>query len=61
MRMIADDDDEATTSGPSKGQATQQPAWMRQLFDRCKEWLGLLPEVCTLPSLTESLNNGLRT
>ena len=44
-RTIADDDDEATTSGPAKGQTTQQPAWMRQLFDRCKEWLEQLPAV----------------
>ncbi|GJE87844.1 dynein heavy chain protein 1 [Phanerochaete sordida] len=43
MRMIADDDDEAATSGPVKGQTTQQPAWMRQLYDRCKEWLEQLP------------------
>ena len=45
MRMLADDDDEATPSGPSKGQTTQQPAWMRNLFDRCKEWLEQLPAV----------------
>ena len=45
MRMIADDDDEAVSSGPSKGQPTQQPAWMRQLFDRCKEWHDQLPQV----------------
>ncbi|KAI0639011.1 dynein heavy chain [Trametes polyzona] len=44
MRMLADDDDEATPSaGPSQGQASQQPAWMRQLHERCREWLQQLP------------------
>ncbi|KAI3615632.1 cytoplasmic dynein 1 heavy chain 1-like [Moniliophthora roreri] len=43
MRMLADDDDEATPSA-SKSQGSQQPAWMRSLHDRCREWLALLPE-----------------
>ncbi|KAI0666280.1 dynein heavy chain [Trametes maxima] len=44
MRMLADDDDEATpSSGPSQGQASQQPAWMRNLHERCGEWLQQLP------------------
>ncbi|KAN0138520.1 Dynein heavy chain and region D6 of dynein motor domain containing protein [Lactarius tabidus] len=44
MRMLADDDDDiVTTSGPAKGSALQQPAWMRALYDRCKDWLGQLP------------------
>ncbi|KAH9922687.1 dynein heavy chain [Amylocystis lapponica] len=45
MRMLADDDDEAAASsaGPSKGQASQQPAWMRNLLERCREWLQQLP------------------
>lgn len=47
MRMLADDDsDAASTTGPSKGQSAQQPAWMRNLLDRCREWLALLPQVC---------------
>lgn len=45
MRMLADDDDEATPSaGPSQG-ASQQPAWMRNLNERCREWLEQLPAV----------------
>ncbi|KAI0828245.1 dynein heavy chain [Trametes gibbosa] len=44
MRMLADDDDEATpAAGPSQGQASQQPAWMRNLHERCREWLQQLP------------------
>ncbi|KAI0961093.1 hypothetical protein AcV7_000287 [Taiwanofungus camphoratus] len=45
MRMLADDDDEGapTSSGPSKGQVSQQPAWMRNLLERCREWLEQLP------------------
>lgn len=46
MRTLADDDDEATpAAGPAKGQASQQPAWMRNLHERCREWLGQLPKV----------------
>lgn len=46
MRMLADDDEDvAQASGPSKGQASQQPAWMRNLLERCTEWLGQLPNV----------------
>ncbi|TDL28876.1 dynein heavy chain protein 1 [Rickenella mellea] len=44
MRTLEDDDDdEIKTSGPAKGQQSQQPAWMRSLLDRCKEWLSALP------------------
>ncbi|KAI0271628.1 dynein heavy chain protein 1 [Gloeopeniophorella convolvens] len=44
MRTLADDDEEgASASGPSKGSASQQPAWMRALHERSKEWLGQLP------------------
>ncbi|KAJ3973292.1 dynein heavy chain protein 1 [Lentinula raphanica] len=51
MRMQADDDDETVTTATSKSQSSQQPAWMRQLFDRCKEWLSSLPEKFnTLPA-----------
>ena len=47
MRMLSDDDDDAAASGSgqSKGQTPQQPAWMRQLHERCKEWLEQLPSV----------------
>jgi dynein heavy chain 1 len=44
MRMLADDDDELITTATQK-QTSQQPAWMRTLFERCREWLGLLPTV----------------
>ncbi|KAH9046427.1 dynein heavy chain protein 1 [Lactarius hengduanensis] len=44
MRMLADDDDDTVaTSGPAKGSALQQPAWMRVLYERCKDWLSQLP------------------
>ncbi|KIY66037.1 dynein heavy chain protein 1 [Cylindrobasidium torrendii FP15055 ss-10] len=43
MRLLADDDDEATPTASSSS-SSQQPAWMRALYDRCKEWLELLPE-----------------
>jgi dynein heavy chain 1 len=45
MRMLADDDDELMTTAIQK-QTSQQPAWMRSLFERCREWIGLLPTVC---------------
>ena len=46
MRTLADDEDEATPSaGPSQGQTSQQPAWMRNLHERCREWLQQLPAV----------------
>ncbi|KAH7905070.1 dynein [Hygrophoropsis aurantiaca] len=51
MRTLTDDDDDvASTSGPSKGQPSQQPAWMRNLHERCREWLSQLPStLATLP------------
>ncbi|KAJ3827585.1 dynein [Lentinula raphanica] len=49
--MQADDDDETVTTATSKSQSSQQPAWMRQPFNRCKEWLSSLPEKFnTLPA-----------
>ncbi|KAF9015424.1 dynein heavy chain [Cyathus striatus] len=42
MRMLADDDDEVASTS-SKSQTSQQPAWMRTLFERCREWLEQLP------------------
>ncbi|KAF8665172.1 hypothetical protein AX16_000636 [Volvariella volvacea WC 439] len=51
MRMLADDDDIASTS-TSKTQSTQ-PAWMRSLLEKCREWLGVLPATFnTLPKQT---------
>ncbi|RXW18442.1 hypothetical protein EST38_g7401 [Candolleomyces aberdarensis] len=44
MRMLADDDDEAGAATTTKSQGSQQPAWMRSLLERCKEWLDLLPQ-----------------
>jgi len=44
MRTLSDDDDEVTTTTATKSQGTQQPAWMRSLLERCKEWLALLPQ-----------------
>lgn len=44
--MLADDDsDSAPAVGAPQGQTSQQPAWMRQLYDRCMEWIGQLPAV----------------
>ena len=44
--MLADDDsDSAPAAGAPQGQTSQQPAWMRQLHDRCMEWIGQLPAV----------------
>jgi dynein heavy chain 1 len=44
--MLADDDDDAAPAvGAPQGQTSQQPAWMRQLHDRCLEWIGQLPGV----------------
>ena len=44
--MLADDDsDSAPAIGAPQGQTSQQPAWMRQLHDRCMEWIGQLPAV----------------
>lgn len=49
MRTLADDDeDEIKPVGTSKTQSTEQPAWMKQLLDRCKEWLSVLPTVSRL-------------
>jgi len=44
MRALSDDDDDSVAAtGPSKGSGSQQPAWMRVLYDRCKDWLGQMP------------------
>ncbi|PFH54718.1 hypothetical protein AMATHDRAFT_72478 [Amanita thiersii Skay4041] len=42
MRMLADDEDDVPTSS-TKSHTSQQPAWMRTLFERCREWLEQLP------------------
>ena len=52
MRTLADDDDElGSAAGPSKGQTSQQPAWMRNLHERCREWLTQLPSVSFLMTI----------
>ena len=43
--MLADDDDEAVAQTATKSQTSQQPAWMRTLLERCREWLTQLPAV----------------
>lgn len=44
--MLADDDGDSTPAvGVPQEQSSQQPAWMRQLHDRCMEWIGQLPAV----------------
>ena len=56
--MLADDDDDnVATAGPSKGSGSQQPAWMRALYERCKDWLGQLPSVRSLLGLYFSNSN----
>jgi dynein heavy chain 1 len=53
MRSLADDDDEEAGAGGSAqapGAAQQQPAWMRHLHERCREWEAQLPKVCVLRS-----------
>jgi len=47
MRTLADDDEIGSTAGPSKG-TSQQPAWMRNLHERSREWLAQLPSVSFL-------------
>jgi dynein heavy chain 1 len=42
--MLADDDEDAGATATTKTQGSQQPAWMRSLLERCKEWLDLLPQ-----------------
>jgi hypothetical protein len=42
-----DDDDDATAMGKTSGTSTQ-PAWMRTLLDRSREWLEQLPKVIYL-------------
>ena len=54
MRMLADDDDELLATAV-KSQGSQQPAWMRMLFERCREWLGELPEVYLFTAVCFSL------
>ncbi|KAG2045236.1 dynein heavy chain protein 1 [Suillus americanus] len=50
MRTLADDDELGNAAGPSKSPTPQQPAWMRNLHERCREWLTQLPSTLnTLP------------
>lgn len=58
MRLLQDDDDETTPStGASKGQTSQQPAWMRNLLERCREWLSQLPSVSHLHNFRYAINH----
>jgi dynein heavy chain 1, cytosolic len=58
--MLADDDDESTgTSGPSHAQSSQQPAWMRNLLERCREWLAQVPAVGPPWSKYSNINSSL--
>ena len=51
MRSLADDDEvEVKPSGPAKTMTAEQPAWMRALLERSKEWLNAVPEVSSLLS-----------
>ena len=48
--MLADDDnDSAPAVGAPQAHTSQQPAWMRQLHDRCMEWISQLPAVSNQP------------
>ncbi|KAL5535276.1 DYN1_2 [Sanghuangporus sanghuang] len=45
MKSLVDDDvEEVKPTGPAKSLTAEQPAWMRALLDRCREWLTALPE-----------------
>ncbi|KAG1769288.1 dynein heavy chain domain-containing protein [Suillus placidus] len=55
MRTLADDDELGSAAGPSKSQTSQQPAWMRNLHKRCREWLMQLP--LTLNTLSKQSND----
>jgi dynein heavy chain 1 len=55
MRTLADDDELGSAAGPSKSQTPQQPAWMRNLHERCREWLTQLPS--TLNTLPKQSND----
>ncbi|KAG1825562.1 dynein heavy chain protein 1 [Suillus subaureus] len=55
MRTLADDDELGNAAGPSKSQTPQQPAWMRNLHERCREWLTQLPS--TLNTLPKQSND----
>lgn len=43
--MLSDEDEEAAPTAAAKSQTSQQPAWMRTLLERCREWLNQLPAV----------------
>ncbi|KAG2123592.1 dynein heavy chain and region D6 of dynein motor-domain-containing protein [Suillus clintonianus] len=55
MRTLTDDDELGSAAGPSKSQTSQQPAWMRNLHERCREWLTQLPS--TLNTLPKQSND----
>lgn len=46
MRSLADDDEEEAAGGKaSHATSSQQPAWMRHLHERCRDWEAHLPKV----------------
>ncbi|KAG2057179.1 hypothetical protein BDR06DRAFT_1019336 [Suillus hirtellus] len=55
MRTLADDDELGSAASPSKSQTSQQPVWMRNLHERCREWLTQLPS--TLNTLPKQSND----
>ena len=58
MKSLADDDvEDVKPTGPAKSQTVEQPAWMRALLERCREWLTALPEVCVSSSAFEVITN----
>ena len=57
MRTLADDEeDEVKPSGASKSRSNEQPAWMKQLLEKCKEWLAILPTVRKYFGITPWVN-----
>lgn len=47
MQALTDEDEDNIRANiSSKGEETQQPAWMRTLSLQCSNWLTVLPEVC---------------
>lgn len=47
--MLADDEDVVVSTTTAISQSAQ-PAWMRALHERCREWLDQLPSVSFTPT-----------
>jgi len=55
--MLADDEDDSTTvSHTTRSQPSQQPAWMRSLLERAREWLSYLPKKLNMLAKPSSTN-----